>query len=152
MVSGGNIGRWLVHAVQVLVGLLIVAGLLLGLQASLPTLGVLFTPKAIDILWYAAEYNVSIDQVHIGDQPTDCDWMRAPLGGKGCHFKAIATGYNVPGDVVAGDGAPKYGHDTNTGKPIISYDNGETWAWFPGSAIPDLRIKTVEVRWEKVTE
>ena len=94
-------------------------------------------------LWYAVAYQVSPAQVRTPDQPSDCDWTRAPLGRKGCSYKALVKAYNSAGQVVGGDGAPKYGHDTNTGKPIISYDEGKTWAWFPAPATPDLTINSV---------
>jgi hypothetical protein len=103
-------------------------------------------------VWYAVKYRVSIDQVHTDDKPSDCDWGRAPLGNKACHFKAVVTAYNAAGVVVGGDDAPKYGHDSKTGQPIVSYDDGKTWAWLPASAIPDPKIKTVTIRWAKVTD
>lgn len=98
--------------------------------------------------WYGVVYHVGIDAVHTSDRPTDCDWTRAPLGSKGCSYKATVDGYNAAGQLVAGDDAPKYGND-KTGSPIVSYDSGKTW--WPVSA-PDLKVRTVEVRWIKVTE
>jgi hypothetical protein len=107
-----------------------------------------------DPINYSTEYSVKTDQVHWNDKPTDCDWGHAPLGAKGCHYQKTVTAYKAAGDVVAGDNAPKYGHDTNTGKPIISYDNGRTWAWLPADApaTPDLTVKRVEIDWVKVTD
>jgi hypothetical protein len=105
-----------------------------------------------DTLWYAAEYKVSMDNVHTNKKPKDCDWMRAPLGDKGCHFKRIVAAFNASGEQVGGDDAPKYSRDTKTGKPIVSYDNGKTWGWFPAPEAPDLKVKNVEVRWTKVTD
>ena len=46
-------------------------------------------------VWYAVKYSVSIDQIHTDDKPSDCDWGRAPLGNKACHFKAVVTAYNA---------------------------------------------------------
>ncbi len=107
-----------------------------------------------DPILYSMEYSVNSDQVHRNAKPTDCDFMHAPLGSKSCHYSKTVTAYNAAGYEVAGDGAPKYGHDTKTGKPIISYDDGKTWAWTSedAPANPDLTIKKVEIDWVKVTD
>lgn len=80
----------------------------------------------IKTVWYAATYGVPTDTIHVAAQPSDCDFMHAPLGQKGCRYESTVTAYNAAGEVVGGDDAPKYGHDTKTGKPIISWDNGKT--------------------------
>jgi hypothetical protein len=107
-----------------------------------------------DPLWYSVKYSVNTDQVHWNARPTECDWGHAPLGDKGCQFKKTVNAFNAVGEVVGGDDAPKYGNDTKTGKPIISYDKGKTWAWLPvdAPAAPDLRIKRIEIDWAKVTD
>ena len=101
-------------------------------------------------VWYAAEYKVGLDQVHTNDKPSDCDWSRAPLGNKDCHYKSTVGAYNAAGVLVGGDDAPKYSREAKTNKPIISYDDGKTWDWI--AAIFDLTIKTVRVGWVKVME
>lgn len=78
--------------------------------------------------------------------------MHAPLGNKECHYEAAVTAYNAAGDLVGGDDAPKYSHDTKTGKPIISWDDGKTWVWFARADIPDQKVKSVIVTWSKVTD
>jgi hypothetical protein len=103
-------------------------------------------------VWYGVRYGVNYDQVHTSDKPSDCDWSRSPLGNKGCRFKRIVKAYNKAGEVVGGDDAPRYSLDDNMGKPIVSYDQGKTWAWWPAPFTPDPKIKTVEVRWIKVTD
>lgn len=35
---------------------------------------------------YAQKYHVTIDLVHAGRKPKDCDWAQMPIGGKGCHY------------------------------------------------------------------
>jgi hypothetical protein len=102
--------------------------------------------------WYAVEYKVSPEKIHIDAKPKDCDFMHAPLGNKECHYEAAVTAYNAAGQVVGGDGTPKYGHDTKTGKPIVSYDDGQTWVWFTGDDIPNPIVKSVVVTWSKVTD
>jgi len=54
--------------------------------------------------------------------------------------------YNANGALVAGEGAPQYGNDTPTGKPIVSYDGGKTWVGYAG---PSPQPKTVRVFWVK---
>lgn len=100
-------------------------------------------------LWYATQYGVGFDNVKTDDKPTDCDFMHSPLGSKDCTWKAHVKVYNTNGELVAGEGAPKYGRDTNTGKPILSYDGGKNWDWYIGTNAPDPKPKTVRVYWVK---
>jgi hypothetical protein len=39
------------------------------------------------VTWYAAEYKVSTDAVHVAPKPTDCDFFHAPVGFKDCHYE-----------------------------------------------------------------
>ena len=104
-------------------------------------------------LLYSIEYGVSTSQVQWNDQPSDCDFSRAPLGYKGCHYKKSVSGFNAAGNIVSGDNAPIYSHDKNTGKPIISNDSGKTWDWLPeGTPFPDSKVTRVEIWWTKVEE
>jgi len=103
-------------------------------------------------IWYGAQYKVPFRDVHTSNKPSDCDWTYAPLGNKGCYYKAVVGAFNAAGDLVGGDNAPQYGKDSKTGKPIISYDGGNTWRWSSADTPPDLRIKTVRVEWIKQTE
>lgn len=121
------------------IGFLIIVGLVTAWFAF---------PGWVNNLWYAAEYRVGPSQVHVSARPKDCDWGHAPLGEKGCQYKSTVAAYNAAGEVVGGDLAPTYGHDTSTGKPIISYDDGKTWAWFEG----DPKVKAVEVGWVRSTD
>ena len=132
-----------------------------GCLVSIAVLGVIgwsLTPsKWIDPLWYATRYNISTDQVHRSNKPTDCDWGRAPLGEKGCHYEKTVAAYNAQGWLLDGDGAPLFSHEAKTGKPIVSYDGGKTWDWpavdANGNPVSvDLRVKTVEVAWRKIVE
>lgn len=56
-----------------------------------------------DATWYAVEYQVSPDKIHVDAKPKDCDFMHAPLGEKGCHYEAAAAAYNTAGEVVGGE-------------------------------------------------
>lgn len=101
--------------------------------------------------FYAFLYGVS--EVHVDARPKDCDFMQAPLGSKGCHYKMVVTAYNATGDQVGGDDAPRYNRDTQTGKPIISWDHRKTWQWMPSATdVPDPKIKSVYVSFIKITD
>ena len=42
--------------------------------------------------WYAAVYSTDADHVHVDAKPHDCDFSKAPLGDKECHFeKQVVT-------------------------------------------------------------
>jgi len=99
--------------------------------------------------WYSLRYFVSPTEIHVNVRPEDCNFMHAPLGSKGCQYEASVTAYNATGDLVGGEGAPEYSHDTKTGKPIISWDKGKTWTWMTASTLPDQKIKSVNVSWTK---
>jgi hypothetical protein len=101
-------------------------------------------------VWYGVKYKIPVDQVYTSNKPSDCDWTYAPLGNKGCYYKAVVSAFNAAGDLVGGDDAPKYGKDSKTGKPIISYDDGKTWGWSYADA--NLHVKTVRVEWIKINE
>jgi hypothetical protein len=100
-----------------------------------------FSPDSwMNSVWYSVSYHVALGKVHIDKKPSDCDWTHAPLGNKGCRYKATVTAYNSAGMVVGGDGAPKYSTDPK-GHPIISYNDGKTWDWFAGD-ISDLKVNS----------
>jgi hypothetical protein len=79
--------------------------------------------------------------------------MRAPLGGKGCHYEKTVTAYNAAGIPIGGDDAITYGRDDKTGKPTFSLDGGKTWDWLPPDApAPDRKVVKVQVGWKKVAD
>ena len=100
-------------------------------------------------VWYGVEYGVKMGDVHTDAKPTDCDFMHAPLGNKECSYKAHVKAYNAGGVLVGGEDAPKYGHDTKTGRPIFSYNDGKTWDWYPEDTLPDQKVASVKVFWIK---
>ncbi len=57
------------------------------------------SPKA----WYEVEYQVSADHIFIDPKPHDCEFLKAPIGNKYCHFEKIVTvapeGSDNPTDV-----------------------------------------------------
>jgi hypothetical protein len=107
---------------------------------------------SLEPIWLAKVYKVSTDQVHVDAKPKDCDFMHAPLGDKGCHYKAVTKALDGDGWLVGGDGAPMYRTDDNSGKPIVSDDDGKTWKLIDPELVPDPKVKSVVVSWIKVTD
>lgn len=58
----------------------------LGTCAVLIVFGVIYWLFAGDTDWYAAKYGVPKENVIVEQKPHDCDWDKAPLGNKNCHF------------------------------------------------------------------
>jgi hypothetical protein len=44
-----------------------------------------------DKVWYAVRYDAAFADITVGERPADCDFMRAPLGDKGCKYKKRIT-------------------------------------------------------------
>jgi hypothetical protein len=121
-----------------------------GLVIAAAVLFAVFAPSAwTNSVWYAAQFGVSPTAVHSVDKPKDCDFIHAPLGDKGCSYKAVATAYNADGVPLRGENLPRFGKDTNTGKTIISYDDGKHWDWYVGTSAEPDKITTVTVTWKR---
>lgn len=89
-------------------------------------------------LRYAWWYNVSSDQVTIEKKPTDCDFFRAPLGDKECHYERRVSTVRVKTEYL----------DFQRGSVnYVSFDNGKTWNVDPAN--PPTKPK-VMISWEKV--
>ena len=65
---------------------------------------------------YSAYYGVPAEDVVVNHEPRDCDFLRAPLGFKACHYEKIVA-------------VTKVGKDNKTGRAVVSHDNGNTWTW-----------------------
>lgn len=51
---------------------------------------------------YAAKYELADDKVFVQSKPHDCEWGKAPIGSKYCHFeKIVLTDKNEHGKVTA---------------------------------------------------
>jgi hypothetical protein len=72
-----------------------------------------YSVGGISVVWYAAEYGVSTDRVYIDPEPTDCDFWRAPLGVKGCHYEKLVVGHHAEGS-----GTADYRYDSKTDQLI----------------------------------
>lgn len=103
-----------------------------------------------DSLRWSVKYGMGFDVVHITSKPSDCDWSRAPLGDKACHFEPAVTAYNATGYPVAIDAVPTY--QQAAGKTLVSFDSGKTWATSHSYGPMDLTVKMVAVRWKRVAE
>lgn len=65
---------------------------------------------------YAAYYNVRNEQITLVKKPHDCDFLKAPIGSKECHFDKVVA-------------VTKVSKDIKTGRPVVSHDDGKTWDW-----------------------
>jgi hypothetical protein len=89
------------------------------------------------ISWW---YGVSADQVTLEKKPADCNFFRAPLGSKGCHYDSQVSAIQVK---------------TNSSNPAryavnyVSFDDGKTWN--VDDAVPPTKPQVI-VSWEKKEE
>lgn len=113
------------------------------------SIGAFMFPSYPTKVWYAVEYHVPVDKVHVDTRPRGCDFLRAPLGDKECHYKGLIAAYNATGTLIGGDEAPRYSRDVNTNRPIVSYD-GKTWEW--AANFPDYKVESVTVSWLKINQ
>lgn len=87
---------------------------------------------------YALRYVTSYEHVFIDERPTSCDFFRAPIGEKACHFeKSISTA--------------KWEKST-TGEAIVSNDDGKTWRTLSPPEHTKIPTTFVFVEWNKVND
>ena len=41
--------------------------------------------------WYATQNSIPVGRVSVQPKPHDCEFMKAPLGDKNCHFDGVVT-------------------------------------------------------------
>ncbi|MGA9308181.1 MAG: hypothetical protein WBW31_22475 [Candidatus Sulfotelmatobacter sp.] len=41
--------------------------------------------------WYAMQNNIPVDRVSVQPRPHDCEFIKAPIGDKNCHFDRVVT-------------------------------------------------------------
>lgn len=101
-----------------------------------------------DGLWYSRlayrlYYSLNDNQLSIEKKPHDCDFWKAPIGEKDCHYKRVVS-------------ITEIGTSATTHAPVISYDGGKTWGNYipdPGTKVPqNATVTSVSVTWEKVKE
>jgi len=87
---------------------------------------------------YAVTYNIPSSQIYVQDQPNDCAFLAAPMGEKYCHYERTVS-------------VTRWAK-SQSGNPIISYDDGQTWSPFdpaPETAPQYSTVKAVYIGWEK---
>jgi len=91
---------------------------------------------------YVLEYSAAYHKVIIDKKPHDCDILAAPVGMKYCHYDSKVV--------------TAYWKKSETGEPVVSLDDGRTWATFspkPGETMgTDKALGMVYVGWDRVAE
>ena len=98
----------------------------------------------------ARQFDVPRSMVLWQDKPKDCDYLRSPMGDKGCHFKLAVAAYNSAGELVAGEDAPLFREDPGTHETFVSVDGGSSW--HPRGRATSNAIARVAIRWIKVDD
>jgi hypothetical protein len=92
-------------------------------------------------LAYELYYEVDSGQLAIEKKPHDCDFLKAPIGEKECHYKRLVSTVEI-------------GRSATTNVPVMSWDGGKTWSAYapdPGTPVPQTAtVTSVSVTWEKV--
>jgi hypothetical protein len=91
-------------------------------------------------LRYAMSYGAHWSGVTVEKKPHDCDFLAAPLGEKNCNSDAQVQTQKTTLSL-----------DKNSGRRIVSYDDGKTWEFNDGPN-PAKEGTTVYVRWQKVDD
>lgn len=97
-------------------------------------------------LRYSIQYAIPFGQITCEKEPHDCEFMRAPIGEKNCHFDAevITTTTTEPNTENPSVRTTLSG----SGETMVSFDDGKTWV-----AKRSLPTKTfVYLSWKKVEE
>jgi hypothetical protein len=87
---------------------------------------------------YTATYDIPASEIYVQDKPHDCAFLAAPLGEKYCHYERTVS-------------VTRWA-TSQTGNPIISYDDGKTWTVFDpaGKEVPKFStVKNIYISWEK---
>jgi hypothetical protein len=115
---------------------------LFGAWLLIVSLDYLSYARWMNKLRYAFWYSAELNQVQQSEDkpPSDCNFLRSPVGDKGCHYKKTMTVEHV---ITR--------RDIPTNRPMVSYDEGKTWSWNDGE-YPVPPSKTVYVTWEKIEE
>jgi hypothetical protein len=83
---------------------------------------------------------VDLDRVMVEKRPHDCGFLAAPLGAEYCEYEREVSTIQWA--------------TSQTGNPIISYDDGKTWTTFtPGATDMVPKVPTVQkllISWKKV--
>ena len=86
---------------------------------------------------YSMQYDVNPTDIHRSKRPSECDFLTAPLGFKGCRYDR-----NVEFHVVLTRENP-------FGYSVVSYGNGKTWQPNDKNAKPE---RYVTISWVKIED
>jgi hypothetical protein len=64
---------------------------------------------------FALRYSTDGEHVQVLPKPADCDFLRAPIGLKGCHYRKSVQ-------------VTRYSKDARTNQPMVPYDDGHSWS------------------------
>jgi len=97
-------------------------------------------------LRYSIQYEVPFSQITIDKEPHDCEFLKAPIGEKDCHFGAeVTTTTTTEPDTE--NPSVRTTHN-GIGETMVSFDDGKTWV-----AKRSLPTKTfVYLSWKKVED
>ena len=102
---------------------------------------------------YALQYQVGYHKVMMDPEPVDCDFLRAPIGFKGCHYarevNAVTAWSNQwGGQSISYDGGKTWIQTATSrgGYPVVSRDDGKTWST---EDVPPNMESQVIVSWRK---
>jgi hypothetical protein len=98
---------------------------------------------------YSSQYGVQPENVFVDKEPTDCNFMRAPLGTKDCHYERIITARYVRTEIVYQLPVP-----TKPCEPNESgfTSGGSAWMWTPqhtlclGPTFPADKVAALEAQ------
>src|SRR5882672_2442252 len=65
-----------------------------------------------DRVWYSKAYDTDWKNVNVGKRPSDCDFLRAPIGTKKCSYKKTKIIYgNKEREALVESSSPEYKED-----------------------------------------
>jgi hypothetical protein len=97
-------------------------------------------------LRYSIQCGVPYSQVTKQNEPHDCDFLKAPIGEKNCHYEIEVTKTTTTERDIEG---PSVRTATNNGgEAMISFDDGKTWV--AKRSIPTKEF--VYLSWNKVED
>lgn len=91
---------------------------------------------------YAWSYGIDSSHVSMEKKPDGCDFLKAPIGKKDCHYKRVVSTVEASRSM--------------THAPIISFDGGKTWSVYTpdsGATVPAYpTVINITVAWERVED
>jgi hypothetical protein len=120
-------------------------GNIVGALITLYVLGGVWHWAWYSKLRYTIQYQIPFSQVITEKEPHDCEFLKAPIGEKNCHFAADVTTTTMEPDTEVSSVRTA---QNDSGEPMVSFDDGKTWV-----AKRSLPTKTfVYLSWKKVED